>query len=86
MERSVRNEEPVYKNSSSHGTSIFKFVAASSTSNSEIHFIPVGNTNFNHFITFYRVAKALEYIIDSTKNQKVVHINCSFSLPALQDS
>lgn len=68
---------------SSHGTRIFKFVAATSTPSTEIHFMKVGNED--NIISFDRVALTLEQIIGSTSNEKIVLINCSFTLPPLQD-
>lgn len=68
---------------STHGTKVFKFVSATSTTNAKINFLSVGG--WNDVIDFLGVAQALEHAIIHSKDEYIVWANCSFTLPPSTD-
>lgn len=67
-----------------HGTKVCKLIAATSTTNTEIHFHKISNAD--NKINFSHVVLAFAHIIDYTKEEDTVWVNCSFSIVPGDDS
>lgn len=84
LEGKFCNQLPYDLTSNSHGTRVFKFVSTTSTTNTKICFMKIGDAA--NKVDFWLTTCAMDKIVfEYSRNEKFVWLNCSFSQTPGQD-